>query len=54
METIEERTALMDSIAAAGDATVLRFAAQCMRLIEANGEVTAEDAQSFASSEGLL
>jgi hypothetical protein len=54
METIEERTHLMDAIAAAGDAAVLRFAAECMRLIEANGEITAEDAQRFASKAGLL
>lgn len=54
MENIEERTRVMDQIAAAGDKTVLRFAAECMRLIESQGEVTAEDAERFASTEGLL
>jgi hypothetical protein len=50
----DERTKMMDTIAAAGDAAVLRFAAQCMRLIQETGEVTTEDAQNFADSEGLL
>lgn len=51
---IEERTQVMDSISRAGDAMVLKFAAHCMRLMETQGEVTADDARDFAASRSLL
>lgn len=54
MRTIETRTRVMDAIAAAGDATVLRFATRCMQLIQERGEVNAEDAENFAREAGLL
>lgn len=54
MDSIEARTQVMDVIAAAGDATVLRFAARCMELIQEREEVTAEDAEDFAQDAGLL
>lgn len=54
METIETRTQVMDAIAAAGDATVFRFATRCMQLIQERGEVSAEDAEDFAREAGLL
>jgi hypothetical protein len=50
----DERTKIMDAIAAAGDAEVLRFAGMVLSMLETRGEVTAEDAQDFAERKGLL
>jgi hypothetical protein len=49
-----EATKLMDAIAAAGDPVVLRFATNCMALLEANGTVTLDDVEEFATKQGLL
>ncbi len=52
--TNEERSQIMDTISAAGDAEVLKFAGHCMRLLESAGQLTDEDARDYATARGLL
>lgn len=49
----DQRTQLMDAIAAAGDTFVLKFATHCMTLLESQGEVTLEDVEAFAAEHDL-